>query len=152
MPAARTMTPRSSSSASSGRPPRRPLRLLARHPAPRPVAGRAEGLLVSAGGADEDERVAPHVPGDDHRLADATVALGDLRMTRRVGARRALAVHADPQPLAAALEGLELGDVVADVVDHLEAAVARPAVESVEEALARPVAHHLPVGEGEVCG
>src|SRR5262245_11139423 len=106
---ARTTTPRRASSArrSSPRPAHQPARA---------VAGGPEGLLHRALRADENERVAAHVARDDDRLAERP----ELRRERRVpgaeGARRPLAMDADPAPPAVDLVLLELRDVVADVV------------------------------------
>ena len=63
------MTPRSSSSLKIGG-RGLALRLAAAQAPAGAVAGRAEGLAHRALGARQHERVAPHVAGDEHRLAD----------------------------------------------------------------------------------
>ena len=73
-------------------------------------------------------------------------------MAGRVGAGRPLAVDADPRVAAVHRQGLELGDVVADVVHHLELDAAGRRPQRLGEALPRPVGHHLAVGEGVVGG
>ena len=64
---------------------------------------------------------------------------------------RALAMDADAAALAVDGEGLELGDVVADVVDHVDArAPAPPAADRLGEASRTQCVISLAVGEREV--
>src|SRR5207247_1772150 len=89
----------------------------ARHGPAGAVAGGAERLLHAAGLADQYPAGPAHVAGGDDRLADGPVQRRHLRVARRERPRRPLAVH--PHLLQLAADGvlLELGDVVADVVD-----------------------------------
>src|SRR5262249_21194977 len=113
------------------------------------VAGGAERLLHAAGLADEHPARPAHVAGDDHRLADLAVQRRDLRVVGREGPRRALAVHPDALLLAADGALLELGDVVADVVDEVHLQLLPAAAEDVGEDLAGLVHEQLPVAPGE---
>src|SRR5205807_1731379 len=70
-------------------------------------------------------------------------------MARADGARGALAVHAHaPQPAVDRVL-LELGDVVADVVNEPEAQRGGPEAEGSREGPLGEAAHHLPVRPGE---
>src|SRR5439155_24254917 len=77
-----------------------------------------------------------HVAGDDHRLADRAVKSRDLRVMGRERPCRALAM--DPDPLALAADGvlLELGDVVADVINQVHLQLLPRAAENFREDLA----------------
>ena len=116
------------------------------------MAGRTEGLGHRARGAEEEEGVAAHVAGDDDRLPERAEMRGERRMARAEGARRALAVHAHALPPAVDRVLLELGDVVADVVDEPEAQRGGPEAEGGREGPLGEAAHHLPVRPGEVRG
>ena len=59
-------------------------------------------------------------------------------------------MHAESALLATHDKGLELGDVVADVVDHIETELPRPETEGRGEALPYPEGHHLSIGESVV--
>ena len=116
---ARAMTPRASSSLSIRRPRGVLDRGGAAHRPAGAVAGRAERLLHAARLADQHPARPAHVAGDDHRLADLAVQRRHLRMARRERPRRPLAM--DPDLLLDAVDRvlLELGDVVAHVVDQV---------------------------------
>ena len=60
-------------------------------------------------------------PGISTGWPTSRYASGIWRVARRVGARGPLAVDADPALLPVDREGLELGDVVAHVVDEVQA-------------------------------
>src|SRR3989454_12716271 len=77
---------------------------------------------------------------------------GERRMARAEGARRALAVHAHAPVPAVDRVLLELGDVVADVVDEPEAERGGAEAERGREGTLGEAAHHLPGRPGEVRG
>src|SRR5205807_7114788 len=81
------------------------------------VARRAERAGHAAGLSHQHPARPPHVAGNNDRLPDRAVLRRHLGMAGRKSARGALAVH--PNALLLALDRvlLELGDVVADVVD-----------------------------------
>ena len=115
------------------------------------VAGRAEGLPHRALRADQHVGVAPHVARDEDRLSHGRGtpparpgARRRTRASRPCGARRASRCRRRPRVL-------ELGDVVADVVDagsQPSSRGARPSTRSNAPLGERH--HHLPVGPGEV--
>src|SRR6266511_2366035 len=140
-----TSIPRSASS-------RAMQRLAAREEPARAVAGAAEGVAHRPRRSGEDVGVAPHVPRDEHRLADVPVRSGDARVARAESAGRALAVDEDAAARAVHLVLLVLRDVVADVVEQARAEVALRDPQRVEERAHREPGHHLPVREGEVRG
>src|SRR5208337_2698623 len=63
-----------------------------------PVAGAAEGLGEGFFGPYQDERVTPHVAGNQHRLPRLLIGRRGLRVVRREGPGRPLAVDAEPLP------------------------------------------------------
>src|SRR5262249_36868846 len=119
------------------------------HGPARAVAGRAEGALHAARLADQHPPRPPHVAGDYDRLADLAVRRGALRVARREGPRRPLAVDPEALLLAANLVLLELGDVVADVVDQVHLQLLPRAAEDVGEDLAGLLHEQLAVAPGE---
>ena len=80
-----------------------PHRLVPRHRPPGPVADRAERLVHRPRFAHQEERVPPHVAGDDDGLADPAARRGHLGMARRKRAGRPLAM--DAQHLRPAVDG-----------------------------------------------
>ena len=73
-------------------------------------------------------------------------------MAGREGTGRPLAVDAQTGLLSADAVRLHLGDIVADVVDHLDPELPRPSLEDLLERQTNPVGDELAVGEGEVGG
>src|SRR5206468_8130353 len=100
----------------------------AAHAAPRAVAGGAERLLVGALGADQDVGIATHVTRDQDRLSHVAVGRRRQRVPRWEGARRSLAVQTELTLHPVDAMGLDLGDIVADVVNHLDPEIPRPSL------------------------
>src|SRR5206468_2970460 len=117
------------------------LRLRAAHHASGAVAARAERLGHGALGAEQEERVASHVPRDDDRLTERAEMRGERGMARTEGARGALAVDAHAAAPAGDDVVLELRDVVADVVDETEAEIGRSEAERLAERPLRESVH-----------
>ena len=103
-------------------------------------------------GPHQYERVPPHVPGDEHRLPGLPVGLGHLRVVRRKGPGRPLAMDTQLPGLALHRVGLDLGDVVADIVNQFQPQVPGPHMKNLLKTLPHPVGDELPVGKGEVRG
>src|SRR5205807_10455852 len=95
-------------------------RLLAAHESPRTMARGREGELPTFRGPHEHERGAAHRPGDDHRLPDLAVPGRELGVPGPERPRRTLAVDAELPRTTFNGIGLQLGDVVGDVVDEVE--------------------------------
>ncbi len=86
------------------------------------VAGRAKGLLHTLFRARENVRRGAHGPADEHGLADIPVFHGQIDLPWPEGPRGAFAVHVKPLLPAVDDMRLHLAGVVADVVEHLDAA------------------------------
>src|SRR5262249_36809190 len=114
------------------------------------VAGRAEGFFPAACLTDQDPAGPAHGAWGGDRLGGFLVPGRDFRMAGRVGARRPLAMHPDLAPLAAGGMLLELGDVVADVVDQVHLHLLPRAAEDAAEDLAGLVHQELTIAPGEV--
>ena len=71
-------------------------------------------------------------------------------MTRRQGAGRTLPVHTEADLLPLDRQGLDLRDVVADVVEQPHPELPRPHPECSLEGLTGPVHQHLPVRPGVI--
>src|SRR5207237_9047327 len=84
------------------------------------------------------------------RLSDRAVKSWNLRVMGRERPCRALAM--DPDPLALAADGvlLELGDVVADVINQVHLQLLPRAAEDFREDLAGLMRQALPVAPGKV--
>src|SRR6185437_7472382 len=91
----------------------------AAHGAARAVAGGAKGFLHAARLTDQHPTRASHIAGDDDRLADFAIDERHFGMSRRKRSRRPLAMH--PHLFALAVDDmfLELGDIMADIVDEI---------------------------------
>ena len=92
-------------------------RLGAAHDAAGAVAGAAKGFREGFFGANQHVRVTPHIPGYQYWLAGLPVSFRHLRMMRRKGPGRALAVDAELPGCAVHGVGLQFGDVVGHVVN-----------------------------------
>ncbi len=82
------------------------------------MTDRTEGFVHGASGADQHVRVAPHITGNQYRLADGAIAGGNLGMPGGKGPGRPLAVHTESPPSAFDLVLFPLGDIVTDVVNE----------------------------------
>src|SRR5581483_2832140 len=118
--------------------------------APGAVAAGAEGLRMRALGAGQHVGGGAHVAGDEDGLADAAVVAGHVGVARGEAARGALAVDVHLAALAVHDVLLQLGDVVAHVVEDVHAHALGVAAEHLAERLARPVGDELAVGPCEV--
>ena len=125
------------------------LGLVAGHDPAGAVGRRAEAQALGARRPRQQVRRRPHAPGDDHGLARRPVGLRDLGPPRAEAPGRALAV--DDEALLAPTDEvtLDLGHVVADVVDLIHAL--GPAEDPGED-LPHPVGDHLTVGKGVIDG
>ena len=92
----------------------------------------------------------PHVPGDEDRLPRLPVGLRQGRVSRREGPGRPLPVDAEADLLSLHGEGLDLGDVVADVVEEPHPQLPGTHPQRLLEDLPRPVHEDLAVGPGVV--
>src|SRR5229473_2106404 len=116
------------------------------------MARRAERLFHRAHLADQQERVASHVTGDQDRLSNRTHRRWQRRMSRPERARRALAMNAQPAAHAIHRVLLEFRDIVADVVDKSEAKLALAQAERLHEGALGEMHHDLPVTPCEIRG
>src|SRR5258708_1346065 len=83
------------------------------------MASRAERSCHAAGLANEHPARCAHVAGNDYRLTDPAIEIRDFRVIGRKGACRPLAM--DPNPFAFIVDRmlLELGDVMANIVNQV---------------------------------
>ena len=82
------------------------------------MARAAESFFHGGFGSDEQIRIAPHVAGNQHRLAELLVSRGYLRMTRSEGAGRAFAMDAESALLTLDDMLFNFRNIVADVVNQ----------------------------------
>src|SRR5207244_1571084 len=94
-------------------------RLRAAHRAAGPVTGRTEGLFHAAGLTDQHPAGPAHVAWNDHGLTDYLVNRWYFWMIWRKCTGRSLAMDPDALSLAANRVFLELGNVVADIVNQI---------------------------------
>ena len=126
------------------------LGFLSAHVPSRTVTGASKRLPHGAVRADGEIGVSPHVARNEDGLADAAVGLGDVFAARTEGARGALAVHAHAPLFAVYFVCLELGDVVADIIDRANARLTGGNVERLHHGLLGEVHDDLPVREGVI--
>jgi hypothetical protein len=118
----------------------------------RTMTGRAKGLVIGSLGTNQDIRVSPHIPRNQDGLANITICLGCLRVAGRISPGSSFSMHAKTALPTVDLESLELGDVVADVVDDIEPDRCWSQSKDCPKGLSDPVRHNLSVREGIVCG
>ena len=70
------------------------------------VTGGAEGFLISTDGTCQHVGITTHVPGDQNRLANLTVRIGNLGMARWKRPGRPLAMDIESALAAVHLVGL----------------------------------------------
>ncbi len=125
-------------------------RLRPAHDTARAVAGAAERFVHCFGLAGKHIGSGPHVPRNQHRLADAPVASGNGFMARRIGPRRSLAVHAEFFLLSGHGKFLDFGDIVADVIHQPHPQLAGGSAQGLFQNLPRQIHQDLAVGPGVV--
>src|SRR5437762_9454826 len=105
-------------------------------PATGAVAAGAEALLHRPLIADQHKRIASHVAGDEHWLTHGAILRGYSRMFSWKCTSRSFAMNAEALQLPIDLVLLDLGDVMAYIVDKRHLLGARLATEDAGERLA----------------
>ena len=112
------------------------------------TAGKSFGAALL--GANEHIGIAAHIARHQHRLPKVPVYLWDLGMVGWQRARGPLTVHAQASGLAVNQVCLELANVVADIVNDLDAHVPGRTLQDVFKGLAHQVGDQLPIGKGKI--